>query len=263
MHSDTEIGIPAAPERTGYVDVNGVHMYFELHGDGSPLVVLHGGMLTIELNFATLIPALSRKHQVIAAELQGHGRTADIDRKITPAALASDVVGLLDHLGIDSAHVLGHSMGAAVTLELAVRYPQRVRSIVPISASVRPDGMHADLTDPARQATSSRMPTAQDFADFRAAYQRLSPHPEHFDDFLAALSSSNADLQGWSDDQLAGITAPSMLVQGDHDFVTVDHAALMQRLIPGARLAVLPDTTHMQVTRRANLLLPMLADFLD
>ena len=252
----------AAP-RAGYADVNGLHLYYELHGEGSPLVLLHGGMLTIDLNFAGLIPTLAQRHLVIGVEMQGHGRTADIDREITPAALAGDVVALLDHLGIDRAHVLGHSLGGAVTLELAVSHPSRVRSVVPLSASVRPDGMHEDLTDPAKQAASTRMPTQQDFVDFRDAYLRLSPHPEHFDDFLASLSRSAADLQGWSDEQLAGITAPTLIVQGDHDFVTIEHAALMQHLIPGAHLAVLPDTTHMTVTRRADLLLPMLAAFLD
>ena len=248
---------------SGYADVNGLYMYYELHGEGTPLVLLHGGMLTVDLNFAGLIPTLARTHRVIAPELQGHGRTADIDRPITPAALADDVVALLDHLGIERAHVLGHSMGAGTTLQLAVAHPDRVRSVVPVSVSVRRDGMHPDLGDPAKFATSTRMPTQQDFADFQEAYQRLSPHPERFGDFLAKLSSSNADLQGWSDEQLAGITAPTLLVQGDHDFVTVEHAALMLELIPGARLAVLPGTTHMQVTRRADLLLPILATFLD
>ncbi len=247
----------------GYADVNGLHMYYELHGQGSPLVLLHGGMMTIDLNFAGLIPTLSARHQVIGVEMQGHGRTNDIARPITPAVLADDVVALLDHLGIDRAHVLGHSLGAAVALELAVSQPARVRSVVPISASVRADGMHEDLADPSRYATSTRLPTEQDFADFRSAYLRLSPHPEHFDEFFAALSSSAADLKGWSDEQLAAITAPTLIVQGDHDFVTVEHAALMQHLIPGSTLAVLPNTTHMQITRQADLLLPMLADFLD
>jgi pimeloyl-ACP methyl ester carboxylesterase len=249
--------------RSGYADVNGLHLYYEVHGAGSPLVLLHGGMLTIELSFASLMPTLVARHLVIGVELQGHGRTADIDRTITPAVLAADVVALLDHLGIDRAHVLGHSLGAAATLELAVSHPSRVRSVVPISATVRPDGMHEDLSDPAKHATSTRMPTQQDFVDFRDAYLRLSPHPEHFEDFLKSLSQSASDLQGWSDAQLAGITAPTLIVQGDHDFVTVEHAALMQHLIPGAHLAVLPDTTHMSVTRRADLLLPILADFLD
>jgi pimeloyl-ACP methyl ester carboxylesterase len=251
------------PRETTYVDVNGVHMYVETYGEGTPLVLLHGGMLTIDLNFASLIPTLAERHRVIGVELQGHGRTADIDRPITPTALAGDVVGMLDQLGIDRAHVLGHSMGAAVALELAVNHPERVRSVVVASASVRPDGMHEDLTDPEKMATSTRMPTPQDFADFSEAYRRLSPHPDHFDEFLGRLSSSNADLQGWSDEQLAGISAPTLLVIGDRDFTTVEHAALMLQLIPGSQLAVLPDTTHMQVTRRADLLLPMLGRFLD
>ncbi len=248
----------------GYADVNGLHMYYEQHGEaGTPLVLLHGGMMTVDLNFAGLIPTLARDHQVIAVEFQGHGRTADTDREITPAALAGDVVALLDHLGVDRAHVLGHSMGGAVALELAVGHPSRVRSVVPISASVRPDGMHEDLMDQSRHATSTRMPSAQDFADMQEAYQRLSPHPEHFTQFLATLSASNADLKGWSDEQLASITAPTLLVMGDHDFVTIDHGALMKRLIPGSHLAVLPNTTHMSATRRPELLLPMLAEFLD
>jgi len=248
---------------SGYVDVNGVHMYYETYGDGTPLVLLHGGMLSIDLNFAGLIPTLAKKHRVIGVELQGHGRTADADRPITPAALASDVVGLLDHLGIERAHVLGHSMGGAVTMELAVSYPDRVLSVVPISISVRPDGMHEDLSDPSKFATSPIMPTQQDFAEFREEYLKLSPHPEHFEEFLGTLSASNADLKGWTDEQLAAVSAPVLLVQGDRDFTTNEHGALMQRLIPGSQLAILPNTTHMQVTRRADYLLPMLDEFLD
>jgi pimeloyl-ACP methyl ester carboxylesterase len=259
----TRSGEPAMTTTNGYADVNGVHMYYESHGTGTPLVLLHGGMLTIDINFAGLIPTLARTHQVIGVEMQGHGRTADTDRTITPAALADDIVGLLDHLGIDRAHVLGHSMGAAVAIELAVNHPARVRSIVPISASVRIEGMHPDLMDPSKYATSDRMPTQEDFAEFREAYQRLSPHPERFDGFLAKQSSGAADLKGWSDAQLAGISAPTLIVQGDRDFVTVEHAALMLELIPGSTLAVLPNTTHMQVTRRADYLLPMLAAFLN
>jgi pimeloyl-ACP methyl ester carboxylesterase len=220
-------------------------------------------MLTIDLNFGSLIPTLASGHQTIGVELQGHGRTADSGRPITPAALAGDVVALLDHLDIAVAHMFGHSMGGATALELAINHPDRVRRVVAASVSVRPDGLHEDLTDPARQATSSRMPTPQELAELREAYLRLSPHPEHFEDFLAMLSASDADTRGWSDAQLAGIRAPVLLVIGDRDFTTVAHGALMQELIPGSQLAVLPDTTHMAVTRRADLLLPMLARFLD
>ena len=226
-------------------------------------MLLHGGAMTIDLAFAGLLPALAASHTVVAVEQQGHGRTADIDRAITPAALAADVVALLDHLGIDRAHVFGHSMGAEVALELAISHPRRVRSIVPASATVRPDGQHPDLTDPARQATSTRLPTEQDYADFAEAYRRLSPHPERFEEFLAGSPGDQGEAGGWPDEQLARITAPTMIVMGDHDFVTVEHGALMLALIPGSRLAVLPGTTHLQVTRRAGLLLPMLAEFLD
>lgn len=261
--NDTGSMVDPPAQRTGYADINGLHLYFEVHGQGSPLVLLHGGLLTIDINFGGLIPSLALRHQVIALELQGHGRTADIDRAITPANSASDVVALLDHLGIDRAHVVGHSMGAAVALELAVNHPARVRSVVPISGSVRPDGMHPDLSDPAMFATSTRMPTAADFGEFSAAYQRLSPHPEHFGEFMGKMSASAADLQGWTDAELAAITAPVLIVLGDHDFVTLEHGALMKDLIPGSQLAVLPGTTHMQITRRINLLLPLLTAFLD
>lgn len=253
-----------APHTGQYADVNGLHLYHEIHGEtGSPLVLLHGGVLTIDLSFAGLIPTLSRRHQVIAIELQGHGRTADIDREITPAHSASDVVALLDHLGVARTHVFGHSMGGAVAMELAVSHPARVRSVVPASITVRPEGMHEDFSSPEGMAASTRMPTQQDFTELSAAYARLSPHPERFETFLAKMSSSGADLVGWSDEQLAAVTAPTLLVLGDHDFTTLAHGQLMLDLIPTARLAVLPGTTHMQVTRRSELLLPMLAAFLD
>lgn len=247
-----------------YADVNGLHMYYETHGDeGTPLVLLHGGVMTIDLTYASLIPTLARKHRVIGVEFQAHGRTADIDRDLSYANLASDVVGLLDHLGIDRAHVMGHSMGGGTALELAVSHPDRLRSVVPISASVRPDGAHPDLSDPSTFATSTRMPTEQDFAEMGEAYARLSPHPERFDDLPLRSMTSVEGWTGWTDEQLGGITAPMLIVIGDHDFTTSAHGAVMQELIPGSQLAILPGTTHMQAPRRADLLLPMLATFLD
>ena len=251
------------PDDSGYADVNGLHLYWERYGEGPPLVLLHGGMLTIELNFATLIPTLAASHTVIGVELQGHGRTAHTDREITYPNLASDVVALLDHLGYDQAAVLGHSMGGATALELAVSHPDRVTAIVPMSASVRPEGLHPDLSDPSTYQTSPIMPTAQDFADFSAAYERLSPHPERFQEFLSYLGTMDQDFQGWTDEQLAGIGCPVLIVQGDQDFTTVEHGGFMLEKIPGSALAVLPATTHMQVTRRDTILLPILQQFFE
>jgi pimeloyl-ACP methyl ester carboxylesterase len=249
------------PSTTGYADVNGLHLYYETYGSGAPLVLLHGGMLTIDLNFASLIPTLAQTHTVIGVEMQGHGRTANIDREITYANLATDIVALLDYLGIERAAVLGHSMGGGVALELAVNHPDRVSAIVPISASVSKDGMHPDLLDPSTFETSSIMPTAQDFAAFKGAYERLSPHPEQFDAFLMSLSGMDSDFAGWTDEQLAGISCPVLIVQGDNDFTTVAHAGVMLAKIPNSTLAVIPATTHMQVTRRDTILLPVLEQF--
>lgn len=259
----TSTGTRLSPADFGYADVNGLHLYWERYGDGPPLVLLHGGLLTIELNFASLIPHLATSHTVIGVEQQGHGRTANIDRSISYPNLAADVVALLDHLGLEKATVFGHSMGAGAAMELAVSHPDRVSAIVPASVSVRPDGLHPDLSDPSTYQTSSIMPTAQDFADFSAAYQRLSPHPEQFSELLAHLAGMNQDPVGWTDEQLAGITCPVLLVQGDNDFTTVAHAAFMLGRIPTSTLAVLPNTTHMQVTRRDSILLPILQQFIE
>lgn len=249
---------------SGYADVNGLHMYYEIHGEGgTPLALLHGGVMTIDLTYAGLIPALATRHRVIAVEFQAHGRTADIDRDMTYAALAGDVVALLDHLGVDRTHVVGHSMGGGTALELAVSHPDRLLSVVPISAGVRPEGTHPDLADPSTYATSTRMPTAQDFADMSEAYARLSPHPERFEQLPMRTMTTVEAWTGWTDEQLAAITAPVLVVLGDHDFTTAAHGAVMQELIPGSQLAILPGTTHMQAPRRADLLLPMLAAFLD
>src|SRR3954453_20172191 len=171
---------------SGYADVNGLHLYYEIYSDGgTPLVLLHGGVMTIGLTYASLILALTQRHRVIGVDFQAHGRTADIDRDLAYANLASDVVGLLDHLDIECAHVVGHSMGGGTALELAVSHPDRLRSVVPISASVRPEGMHPDLADPSTYAPSPRMPPEQDFADMAGAYAKVAPHPEAFADLPA------------------------------------------------------------------------------
>ena len=249
---------------SGYADVNGLHMYYEIHGEGgTPLVLLHGGVMTIELTYASLLPTLTQRHRVIGVDFQAHGRTADIDRDLTYANLASDVVALLDHLGIERAHVIGHSMGGGTAMELAVSHPERLLSVVAISVGVRPDGEHPDLADPSTFATSTRMPTEQDFADMAAAYAAVAPHPERFEDLPARSMTSLNGWDGWTDEQLAGITAPMLLVIGDHDFTTTAHGAVMHELIPGSQLAILPGTTHMQAPRRADLLVPMLTEFLD
>src|SRR5690349_17369399 len=171
----------------GYAAVNGLKMYYEVHGDGTagqpPLVLLHGGVLTIELSFGAVLPELATGRQVIVTELQGHGRTADIDRDMSMAAFAGDVAGLLGQLGVEQADVFGFSLGGGTALQLALDHPELVGRLIVASAGYSADGTHAEISDPARWATSTRMPTADDFGQMREAYQRVAPDPGHFEAF--------------------------------------------------------------------------------
>lgn len=250
---------------SGYAPVNGLRMYYEVHGDlqtGRPLVLLPGGLLTIDLSFGDLLPELAAGRPVIATELQGHGRTADIERDIDLGYLAGDVAGLLDHLGVGQADVLGFSLGGGVALQLALDHADRVSRLIPVSVSYARDGFHQEISDPAQHATSTRMPTEEDFRQMREAYLRLAPDPGHFEQFAAKTSQAANNQKGWTAAELGSITAPTLLVLGDHDFIRLEHAVQMHGLIPGAQLAVLPGATHMGVLRRTDLMVPLVTGFL-
>jgi pimeloyl-ACP methyl ester carboxylesterase len=248
---------------TGYAAVNGLKMYYEVHGDGPgrPLVLLPGGLMTIELSFAAILPELAAGRQVIVTELQAHGRTADIDRDMTMAALAGDVAGLLGHLGVAHAEVFGFSLGGGVALQLALDYPELVGRLITASVGYNADGTHAEISDPAHWATSTRMPTAEDFEQMRAAYQRVAPDPGHFEASRARIGQA-AGHMSWTAAELGRIGAPTLLIFGDHDFIKLEHAVEMSELISGAQLAVLPGATHMDVLRRADLMIPLIRGFL-
>lgn len=245
-----------------YAPVNGLSIYYEVHGEGRPLVLVPGGHLTIGLGFGALLPRLAAGRQVVAMEQQGHGRTGDVDRLPTTANLGSDLVGLLDHLGLERADVLGFSLGALAAMEAAIRHPDRIDRLVFAGGEVRPDGVHPDITDPSRHATSTRMPTAEDFEAMRVEHERLAPPPADLAAQMAKQGPVVQSFTGWSDAELARVTAPTLIMIGDHDFVTVEHAALELELIPDARLSVIPGTTHMQLMHRVDLVLPVIEDFL-
>jgi pimeloyl-ACP methyl ester carboxylesterase len=236
-----------------YADVNGLHLYYEEHGEGSPLLLLHGGLVTIELTFGVALPALAQHHRVIAVELQAHGRTADIDRPMSFAALADDVVALLDHLGLEQADVFGFSLGGLVAYELLIAHPGRVRRAVVGSADFRND--RGGEVDP------ERLPTEADFQTMRDAYVAVAPDPSHFDVAGEKVSRLVHTFGGWTDDQLRGIDAPVLVLIGDTDFILVPNAVEAVGLLPEAQLCVLPGTTHMGVTR-SELLAPIVDGFL-
>lgn len=252
------------PSGSAYARVNGLEMYYETHGSGPegsrPLVLLHGGGLTVGLTFSAVLPTLAAGRRVVAPELQGHGRTADTDREMTVSDLASDVVALLDELGIAQADFLGFSLGGLTALEIAVRHPERMGRLALAATMYTQDGVHDEVRVP--DYSSPRLPSQDDFREMADTYAALAPHPEHFQDFLAKVSAAAHAPLPWTADDLRGLRVPTLLLVGDSDFVRVEHAAEMQQLIPGAQLAVLPATTHMALMQRTSLMMPLLGEFL-
>ena len=240
-----------------YAPVNGLQLYYEKHGSGRPLVLLHGGLMTIDLNFGPLLEPLSASRQVIAVELQGHGHTADTDRPMTIEALAADVVALLDHLEIAAADVFGFSLGGLVACAVALAAPTRVGKLIVASADAhRPPGRESAPPD------DERMPTQDDFQAMRDAYDAVAPDPAHFDEFAAKTSAMVHEFPGWTD-QLQSLQLPTLLIFGDRDFSPLSDVVEMFELLPNAQLAVLPGTTHMGVTRQPGELLALITAFLD
>jgi len=252
---------PARPG--GYAAVNGLHVYYETHGDGRPLVLLHGGVLTLDRTFGPVLPALAKNHQVIGIELQGHGHTADAERDMTLENLASDVEVLLAQLGIGQADFFGFSLGGMVSLELTIRHPGLAGRLVLASVPSRLDGYHPGTRPGAAEPDWGRLPTAADGQMMEDDYRRVAPDPGHFHQHLARTSALVAAFRGWSADQLASLRAPTLLLIGDNDFVRIEHAAEMLDTIPGAQLAVLPGTRHTEVMQRADQVLALVLPFLD
>jgi len=234
-----------------YADVNGLRMYYEIHGAGRPVVALHGGLLSIDLSFVDLLPTLADGRQVIAIDLQGHGRTTDIDRLPLPENLAGDVVALLDELGVERADFVGFSYGGLTALAVATLFPERVGRLVLASAHFRRDGFHEEIT--ASDGNSTRTPTAQEFLGWQESYQRIAPDPDHFWAFADKLTKAVHSFTDWTPEQLRAITAPTLVIVGDNDFVRLEHAIELHELLADARLAVLPGTRHSEVMHRQGL----------
>ena len=234
----------------GYAPVNGLQLYYEIHGkpakDGVPLVLLHGGGSNIETSFARLIPLVSKTRQVIAFEQQGHGHTADVDRPFSFEQSAEDAVALLRHLHVAKADFFGYSNGGHITLEIALRHPEMVRSLIVESAFFSRDGTDPRFWQGFDHAKLDDMPP-----ELRKAYLATAPHPEQLPSFFAKTVQRMREFKGWTPAQLQTIRAPTLLVLGDRDVVRVEHAAQMQHLLPDGRLAVLPAADHLAIPDRA------------
>jgi pimeloyl-ACP methyl ester carboxylesterase len=254
-----------------YVNVNGLNMYYEIHGEGQPLVLLHGAFSAIGTSFGKILPGLATSRQVIAFELQGHGHTADIDRSLSSQGMADDVAAALQALGIQQADVFGYSMGSDVALHLVIRHPDLVRKLVLASATYTLSGVHPGLME----GLSEMKPEMMFGSPWHEEYLRIAPRPEDFNRLFAKKTEMDRQLQDIPAEAIRAIKAPTLLIIGDSDLVRPEHAVEMFRLLgggifgdtpaglPNSQLAVLPGTSHVTIVDRADWLVSMIDAFLD
>jgi pimeloyl-ACP methyl ester carboxylesterase len=257
--------------QTGYVPVNGLQMYYEIHGEGQPLVLLHGAFSAIGSSFGQLLPGLAQGRQVVGFEFQGHGHTADIDRPLTLEALADDVAAAIDQLGLGRVDIFGYSTGAAVALHVVLRHPEVVRKLVLASVTYTMAGVHPSLMEGFGEMT----PEMMHGSTWHDEYLRIAPHPEDFPKLFAKKTEMDRQIKDLPSEAISSIKAPTLLIIGDSDLVRPEHAVEMFRLLgggvfgdtpaglPNSQLAILPGTSHVTVVSRADLLLPMITSFLD
>ena len=256
------------PSETGYVHINGLKMYYEVYGEGKPLVLLHGSYMTIPLNWSNIIP-MFKGRKVIVAEMQGHGRTRDIARKISYEGMSDDVSGLLKHLKIDSADILGYSMGGGIAFQLAIRHPEQVRRLIILSGSYTHDGWWPEV-----EASYSSI-NAEMFKDspIEKQYDSLGNDPKHFPEFVKKVIRIDLEPYDWSK-EAKKIKAPIFMAIGDSDGIQYEHALELFKAmgggkmgdihgLPKSRLAIIPGTTHIGMMYRMDWLVPMIDDFLN
>lgn len=251
------------------VEVNGMQMYFEVSGEGAPIIVLHGAYMNIP-SMGAIIPKLAERRKVYALELQGHGRTTDIDRPITYPALADDVASFMDAVGLSKADVLGYSMGAAAGLQLAIRHPQKVDQLIAASVAYDAEGWHPEFKAFIPQMSVemfANMPMAKE-------YKKLAANPDGFPDLVKKLIALEKEPMAWEADVKA-MKTPVLMITGDADVATLEHSVAMFRLLgggvmgdngkplPASRLAILPATSHTALIGQADLLHAIIVPFLE
>jgi len=266
--------MPSTEARTGYASIGDLEMYYEVQGAGRPLLLLHGAYMTVDL-LDPLRFGLAETRQVVAPELQGHGRTADVDRPLTYEQMADDAAALLRALELQEADVLGYSMGGGVALQLALRHPEVVRKLVLASAGYSLDAMHPV----ALEMFPSITPEMFAGSPIEEAYLKTAPNPGDFAGLVEKMTQLDTADFRWPEDDIRAIAAPTMIVLGDSDGIRLEHAVELFRLrgggvmgdlagMPHSQLAVLPGTSHFVppgtgLLDRSEWLLAMIPPFLD
>jgi pimeloyl-ACP methyl ester carboxylesterase len=254
---------------SGYAPVNGIKVYYEVYGEGRPIVLLHGAFYTIDMNWAQLIPELSKTRKVIAIELQGHGHTQFSDRKLSFPALASDVEGVMDHLKIDSADVAGYSMGGSVAYQLAIQSPKRVTKLVIISSTYKTSGWLPEVTN----GFKHMKPELFTNTPMKPAYDAVAPDKTKWTKFLEQMIAFAQTPFDLGDSNIAKIAAPVLLISGDND--GLDKIELIKtyqlfggavcadfRPMPKSQLAIVPSQAHVSLMMQTTTMLTYLNSFL-
>jgi len=261
--------VVANAQATGHrVNVRGMQMYYEVSGSGDPLVVLHGAYMNIP-SMGEIIPMLAKTHKVYAVELQGHGRTTDIERPITYPNMADDVAAFMDAVRLTNADVFGYSMGSIVGLQLAMRHPTKVKKLVAASVAYDLRGWQPEFTAAIPQMTVEmivQMPFAEE-------YKKLAPNPNGFPELARKLIALEKEPMAWGE-QVKAVKTPVLIIAGDADVATLEHSVAMFRLLgggvmgdmgkplPASRLAVMPATAHTAVITQPDLLHAFIEPFL-
>jgi pimeloyl-ACP methyl ester carboxylesterase len=240
-----------------YAEVNGISLYFETHGTGRPLILLHGGLGSGEM-FGPVLPALAERHQVIAVDLQGHGRTPDIDRPIDVRLMADDIAALIDYLGLDKPDLVGYSLGGGVALFTAVKYPAKVGRLVVASANIRRDAIPAEMLAQQAQVSGAAAESMKDTPMYEL-YHRVAPRPEDFPQLLDKIGDSMSKDFDFSE-EVRSLQVPTLIVAADADMAPPSHYVEIFKLLDGGlrdggwmgegrpkgghALAILPGLTH-------------------
>ncbi len=248
----------AGAVKSGYVLVNGLNMYYEVRGTGRPLVLIHGGVCTIDTCFGKVRPLLAKNWKTVAVELQGHGHTADVDRPLTFEHLAEDTYALLRQLKIENADFVGYSIGGGVALQIAMRHPDLVHKLVVIGTTYNNQGLVPGLLLVFKTMKPEDIPE-----EFREAYERTAPDPKHWSTLVAKVMKLGLESKGWRPEEIQSIKAPVLVMIGDADIVRPEHAVQMFRLLPHAQLAVLPGSDHFLPMQRSDWAVPMIEAFLN
>jgi pimeloyl-ACP methyl ester carboxylesterase len=243
-----------------YAEVNGINLYYETHGSGRPLILLHGGLGSGEM-FGPVLPQLTERHQVIAVDLQGHGRTADIDRPIDVRLMAGDIAALIDHLRLDKPDVVGYSLGGGVALQTAAQYPAKVRRLVVVSANVRTDAIYAEMRAQQGQVSAAAAEFMKETPMYQL-YQRVAPRPEDFPRLLTKIGESMSKDFDFTE-EVRGLQMPTLVVAADADMAPPSHYVEVFKLLDGGlrdggwmgegrpkgghALAILPGLTHYNI----------------